>query len=737
MLQKILTRLTSSNSSMVMVGLVLGIAVGLFFGEMVSWLKIVGDIFIRLLQITVIPFISVSLITGIGKLNFDQIKSLALKGGGILLLVWGLVVTVLFFLPLAFPDWPSSSFFSDSLVAEPTAPDFLRLFIPANPFYSFANAIVPAVVVFSIFIGLGLMALPDKNIVLEPLGVLREVLVMIAGKVTRLAPYGVFALMAATMGTIDFEDLVRLQVYLVIFSLSALFLGLWLLPALVTALTPLSHGQILRALRTPLVTGFATGSTLVILPLLIEQCRSLLAVEEKSKTDIERNERYGTSVKILVPVFYPFPQGGALLILMFPLFAAWYIGMGVDLSQYPQLILAGLPTLFGGSYLTISFLLDLLQLPSDLFQLFVSMDVVNARFGTLVGVMHYSTVALIGAVAITGTLQIRWKILVRVFSVSVALLVAGIFSVKFFYTEFFVAPYTKAENLLRLDLLGDRQPSVNLEPGEVPASSQGRPLGMHEIEETGSIRVCYQPNEFPSSFYNSAEPRRLVGFDIEMTHRLAKRVNLPIEFAPARNETTARDMLNAGICDLYMRSLPISGGRTLEFALTNQIYQSTIGLIVRDHLRQNFRHWHQAVELGASLKLGVDSSPESIAMMENILPEVVLLPIKDMEEQNQILDAGLKGLDAIADMAEEGAAWTLLYPEFSLVVPRPTKSIPVAYAVAHGNLELLNAVNAWLLSEKALGNIDELYEYWMLGGASLQDKPPRWSVIRDVLGWVK
>jgi Na+/H+-dicarboxylate symporter/ABC-type amino acid transport substrate-binding protein len=737
MLQKILTRLTSSNSSMVMVGLVLGIAVGLFFGEMVSWLKIVGDIFIRLLQITVIPFISVSLITGIGKLNFDQIKSLALKGGGILLLVWGLVVTVLFFLPLAFPDWPSSSFFSDSLVAEPTAPDFLRLFIPANPFYSFANAIVPAVVVFSIFIGLGLMALPDKNIVLEPLGVLREVLVMIAGKVTRLAPYGVFALMAATMGTIDFEDLVRLQVYLVIFSLSALFLGLWLLPALVTALTPLSHGQILRALRTPLVTGFATGSTLVILPLLIEQCRSLLAVEEKSKTDIERNERYGTSVKILVPVFYPFPQGGALLILMFPLFAAWYIGMGVDLSQYPQLILAGLPTLFGGSYLTISFLLDLLQLPSDLFQLFVSMDVVNARFGTLVGVMHYSTVALIGAVAITGTLQIRWKILVRVFCVSVALLVAGIFSVKFFYTEFFVAPYTKAENLLRLDLLGDRQPSVNLEPGEVPASSQGRPLGMHEIEETGSIRVCYQPNEFPSSFYNSAEPRRLVGFDIEMTHRLAKRVNLPIEFAPARNETTARDMLNAGICDLYMRSLPISGGRTLEFALTNQIYQSTIGLIVRDHLRQNFRHWHQAVELGASLKLGVDSSPESIAMMENILPEVVLLPIKDMEEQNQILDAGLKGLDAIADMAEEGAAWTLLYPEFSLVVPRPTKSIPVAYAVAHGNLELLNAVNAWLLSEKALGNIDELYEYWMLGGASLQDKPPRWSVIRDVLGWVK
>ena len=722
---------------MVILGLLLGIAVGLFFGEMVSWLKIFGDIFIRLLQVTVIPFISVSLITGIGKLNFEQVKSLAIKGGSILLLVWGLVVAVLFLIPLAFPNWPSSSFFSDSLVADPVAPDFLRLFIPANPFYSFANAIVPAVVVFSIFVGLGLMALPEKNAVLEPLGVFREVLIKIAGRVTRLAPYGVFALMASTMGSIDFEDLVRLQVYLVLYALYALFLALWLLPALITTLTPLSHWEILRALRTPIVTGFATGSSLVVLPLLIEQCRLLLETEGTSKAVEERNERYATSVKILVPVFYPFPQSGALLILMFPLFAAWYIGTGVDLSQYPQLIFAGVPVLFGGAYLTISFLLDLFQLPSDLFQLFVSMDVVNARFGTLLAVMHYSTVALIGAVAMSGLLRIRWKIMLRMIGVSFLMLATITLSVKFFYSEFFVAPYTKADSLRRLDLMGDRQPSVNLEPGQESASSKGRPLNIVEITERGSMRVCYQPNEYPSSFYNSSEPRRLVGFDIEMAHRLAQGVNLNLEFTPARTETVARDMLNAGVCDLYMRSLPISGGRTLEFALTDPVYQSTVGLIVRDHVRENFRQWSQVEDLGASLKLGVGSSTESIALMESILPEAILLPIVDMEEQERVLQSGLLGFDAIADMAEEGAAWTLLYPEFTLAVPRPTKFIPVAYAVAHGNQELLNAVNAWLISEKALGHVDDLYEYWMLGGAGMVDKPPRWSVIRDVLGWIQ
>jgi len=46
----------------VLIGLVLGVAVGIFFGEMTAFLKIVGDAFIMLLQMTVIPYITISLI---------------------------------------------------------------------------------------------------------------------------------------------------------------------------------------------------------------------------------------------------------------------------------------------------------------------------------------------------------------------------------------------------------------------------------------------------------------------------------------------------------------------------------------------------------------------------------------------------------------------------------------------------------------------------------------------------
>jgi hypothetical protein len=64
-----------------LIGLVLGIIAGLFLGELAAVFKIIGDVFIRLFQVTVIPYISLSLITGLGSLGFDTVKLLAVKGG--------------------------------------------------------------------------------------------------------------------------------------------------------------------------------------------------------------------------------------------------------------------------------------------------------------------------------------------------------------------------------------------------------------------------------------------------------------------------------------------------------------------------------------------------------------------------------------------------------------------------------------------------------------------------------
>ena len=53
-------------SSQILIGMGLGILVGIFFGEYCAFLQIIGDAFIQLLQMTILPYITFSMIVGIG-----------------------------------------------------------------------------------------------------------------------------------------------------------------------------------------------------------------------------------------------------------------------------------------------------------------------------------------------------------------------------------------------------------------------------------------------------------------------------------------------------------------------------------------------------------------------------------------------------------------------------------------------------------------------------------------------
>ena len=188
-------------------------------------------------------------------------------------------------MPLGFPDYVSASFFSTSLVEEPAPFDFLGLYIPANPFHSLANTIVPAVVVFSLALGLALIGVPRKELILEPLDVLGAALMRVTGFVARLAPVGVFAIAASAAGTLGGEALGRLQVYLVTYAVVALVLSFWVLPGLVTALTPLRYRDFVGPARDALMTAFATGNLLIVLPLLADESRKALEGESLRSAD--------------------------------------------------------------------------------------------------------------------------------------------------------------------------------------------------------------------------------------------------------------------------------------------------------------------------------------------------------------------------------------------------------------------------------------------------------------------
>ena len=79
---------------------------------------------------------------------------------------------------------------------------------------------------------------------------------------------------------------------------------------------------------------------------------------------------------------------------------------------------------------------------------------------------------------------------------------------------------------------------------------------------------------------------------------------------------------------------------------------------------------------------------------------------------------------------------TLLYPKYTVVVPEPgIVKIPLAFPVARRDQDWASFLNTWIELKRRDGTIDALYDHWILGKQAAK-RQPRWSVIRNVLGWV-
>src|SRR6516225_707662 len=161
-------------STQVLLGLILGVAVGLFIGERASTLQVWADAYVQLLQMTVLPYVAMSLIAGLGSLPSGVASRLGARLGLLLLALWAIALLAVFAFPLMFPHIESASFFSTTLLEDSPPLDLVGLYIPANPFNALANNIVPAVVLFSALLGLALINVPRKEVALDAINVLNR-----------------------------------------------------------------------------------------------------------------------------------------------------------------------------------------------------------------------------------------------------------------------------------------------------------------------------------------------------------------------------------------------------------------------------------------------------------------------------------------------------------------------------------------------------------------------------------
>lgn len=710
----------------ILTGLFLGIFTGLFLGEIAAPFSVVGEIFIGLLQMTVLPYIVVSLVSNLGGVSWAERRGTLIAAISVLGVLLLLGVLVLVAIPLAFPVVKSASFFSSSLIEPARVFDLVELYIPANPFASLANNVVPAAVLFSILLGIGVGRIPGREGLLQGLDVVADGLNVINKMIIKLTPVGVFAIAAGTAGTISLTEVDKLQAFLITYTLVVMAMTFVVLPMLVSAVTPFRYRDLLSIPKDTLITIFATSKIIVVLPQLVENIKELF---RHYKLD---NEEVESSAEILLPMAYPFPNLGTFIILMFIPFSVWYLGGSLELSEQFVFLGSAFLSSFVAPIIGIPFLLDVLEIPSDMMELFVMSTVYTDRIRVVLGAMHLFCLAIV-AIAITrGVFKVHVRQLLTAVLVSVMVMAVSLAGVRFYLASSMDGSYSGDQDLVAMRWMDRpvpaRQYNDELPPVETRASVDGR---LATIERRGTVRVGYLPDSLPFAFRN--QNGEVVGFDVEMANHLAGDLGVNLEMVRIERDDISK-LLESGQLDIVMSGLAITPARARMWAFGAAPIDLSLGVLVRDYRRKEFSTLENVYKM-KDLKLGVVQNDEAFTRrILNAFPEVSVVNIASPRE---FLRGEQPELDAVVYSAEGGSAWTLIYPDYNVVVPKPLSAkVPMGYPLPTGDTEWARFISTWVELEKKNGSVNHLFEHWIQGGGA-KDTEPRWSIIRDVLHWIE
>ncbi|MDK1285929.1 cation:dicarboxylase symporter family transporter [Pseudoalteromonas sp. B95] len=698
--------------------LILGIATGLIFGERVAFLKPIGEGFVSLMQITIFPYIVVSLVVGLGKFSSDQVKTVLAKAAITMVALWVIGLAVIWCFTLTLPSHDAGTFFSPALVAQAPEVNFVQQYIPSNPFASMADGNVPALVIFCIALGLALIPNGRKNQLLDVLEVVGQGLTVISKKVIKFFPIGIFSMTASTAGTIGQEELSNLQIYLVLVICLGFYLMFALLPMLVAALTPVKYRDLIKVMRNAWITAFSTGNVFIVLPVITEGIKAHL---QKIKRSDEESDHIA---EVLVPIAYTFPSLGKLTTLMFVTFAAWLTGNPISLEQIPNVTLSAMLSYFANVHIAIPYMLDSLKIPADSYQLYLSMSVLTAK------VVSPTTVVYIFAVTLLcifyNKKQLHLKRIRSLYYLALLSVFLPAFMVLSFTANNYLAKSTKgADDVIANMVVSDQVPSDVL--NHVPKAYQSGELSLTNIDiiqKRNLLRVGYLVDNVPFSYFN--QKGELVGFDIGLAHKLASDLQVKVEFIPFKKHQLA-EYLNKGYFDIAMSGLEMSVLDLSRVRFTNPVMELQLALVAKDHRLKEFASKDQLLNKDGLSLAHVEYQP----LMRDVARQYQHIKVKQLGNHQSFFEQS-SDFDALVISAEAGFAWSMFYPEYGVVVPNGAElKYPVGFAVAKRNVDILNYVNTWLSIQQSKGTIKSNYDYWILGKGT-QVKEHRWSLLDEL-----
>lgn len=271
----------------VIIGLVLGAGVGVLLNpttgllseeislRLADWPDLPGQIFMRLVQMIMIPLIFTSILTGIVSNTTDNLKSFGLRlllyfvFTTIIAILIGLAVTLIlkpgqFIFSLG--GFPNSSE-SNNIPIEQTnlienIPTAITNLIPNNSLESILMGEMLGVVIFTILIGVAITQLKEKTAtpIIRFSEAVQKICMIVVSWAMALVPYAVFGLIAVLISRTGVKIFLGLGYYL-----GVVMIGLFLLMVfhlvLVFTITKKSPFQFLRAITEPQLLAFSTASS--------------------------------------------------------------------------------------------------------------------------------------------------------------------------------------------------------------------------------------------------------------------------------------------------------------------------------------------------------------------------------------------------------------------------------------------------------------------------------------------
>lgn len=271
----------SSLGKWIILATVLGAVTGLVMGEPASMFAPVGNLFMTLIKMVVVPMVFFSLVGGAASLGNSKSAG---KIGVITFAYYGITTAVAVALGLLFTELfkPGANIAMSSIASarvdvdmsqSGSIPGFWETvtgFVPVNPFAALVEGNILQTIVFALFVGFALSMLEPakKEHMLKFFNYFTEIFIKIMTGIMYIAPIGVFALMADATGTFGYEILVKI-LYLIGLYVVVLAIVTYVMIGGSVAMFSKKVGylQFFKSMWKCQLFAFSTASSMATLPL--------------------------------------------------------------------------------------------------------------------------------------------------------------------------------------------------------------------------------------------------------------------------------------------------------------------------------------------------------------------------------------------------------------------------------------------------------------------------------------